>query len=137
MKFSRARRVEPPEINLIAFIDVLLVVLIFLMLSTTYSRSTQLQINLPTADTERAQAQPQEIVVAVSSDGQYAVDDRLVDGKGVQPIAALLRQAAQQREHAIVVIHADAFASHQSVMTVMEAAKLAGVSQLTFAAQSH
>jgi hypothetical protein len=73
MKFSR-RRIEEPEINLIPFIDVLLVVLIFLMLSTTYSRFTELQINLPAADADRLRERPGEIIVAVASDGRYAIN---------------------------------------------------------------
>ena len=70
----RGQRPEEPEINLIPFIDVLLVILIFLMLSTTYSKFTELQINLPIAGADRARARPKEIIVAVSADGRYAVN---------------------------------------------------------------
>ena len=69
MKFHR-RRNEEPEINLIPFIDVLLVVLIFLMLSTTYSRYSELQINLPTADADRMKERPSEILISVTGDGR-------------------------------------------------------------------
>jgi len=134
MKFSQ-RKVEEPEINLIPFIDVLLVVLIFLMLSTTYSKFTELQVKLPAADTEQAKDYPKEVIVAVSSDGRYAVGKQSVEGKGVQPVAALLREASGGARNTVVVISADALASHQSVITVMEAARLAGLSQVTFAAQ--
>lgn len=135
MKFSK-RQVEQPEINLIPFIDVLLVVMIFLMLSTTYSKFTELQVKLPAADTEQSKDYPREIIVAVGSDGRYAVGKQAVDGKGVQPVTALLREAAAgSTKNTVVVISADALASHQSVITVMEAARLAGLSQITFAAQ--
>jgi biopolymer transport protein ExbD len=135
MNFSNRKKLDEPEINLIPFIDVLLVVLIFLMLSTTYSKFTELQVKLPTADTNQAKDYPKEIIVAVGSDGRYAVGKQLVEGKGVQPIAQLLREAAAGAKDTVVVVSADALASHQSVMTVMEAAKAAGLAQVTFAAQ--
>ncbi len=89
MRFSR-RRLEEPEINLIPFIDVLLVVLIFLMLSTTYSRFTELQINLPAADAEKLRERPAEVIVAVAADGRYAVNKRPVDGRSVEALTAAL-----------------------------------------------
>ena len=135
MNFSKRSKTDEPEINLIPFIDVLLVVLIFLMLSTTYSKFTELQVKLPTADAGQSKDYPKEIIVAVGSDGRYAVGKQLVDGKGVQPIAQMLREAAGGAKNAVVVISADALASHQSVVTVMEAAKVVGLSQVTFAAQ--
>ena len=135
MKFSR-RRPEEPEINLIPFIDVLLVVLIFLMLSTTYSRFTELQVNLPAADAAATAARPGEIVVAVSSDGRYAINRNAVDGRSVDRLAAELIAAAAGRPDAMVIVSADALAAHQSVVNVLDAARRAGLSRLTFAAQS-
>ena len=75
MNFRKSSRDEP-EINLIPFIDVLLVVLIFLMLSTTYSKFTELQIKLPLADAEQQRDYPKEVIVAVSSDGRYMINQR-------------------------------------------------------------
>ena len=135
MKFSRARTDEP-EINLIPFIDVLLVVLIFLMLSTTYSRFTELQINLPTADSEKLRDRPSEIVVAVSGDGRYAINRLGVEGRSVDVLTAALATAAGGRNDVVVIITADATAAHQSVVNVLDAARRAGLSRLTFAAQS-
>ena len=89
MRFTRHAR-EEPEINLIPFIDVLLVILIFLMLSTTYSKFTELQITLPVADAEKARDRPREIIVAVSSDGRYAINRKPVEGRGVEILAAEL-----------------------------------------------
>ena len=135
MRFSR-RRPEDPEINLIPFIDVLLVVLIFLMLTTTYSRFTELQINLPSANSEKLRERPGEIVVSVAADGRYAVNRRPVEGRSPDLLATELAAAAQGRSDAVVIISADATAAHQSVVNVLDAARRAGLQRLTFAAQS-
>jgi biopolymer transport protein ExbD len=135
MRFSR-RRLEEPEINLIPFIDVLLVVLIFLMLSTTYSRFTELQINLPAADAEKLRERPGEVVVSVSNDGRYAVNRKAVDGRSVELLSAELAAAAAGRPDTVVIISADAMAAHQAVVNVLDAARRAGLSRLTFAAQT-
>lgn len=132
----RPRTKEEPEINLIPFIDVLLVILIFLMLSTTYSKFTELQLTLPVADAEQLRDHPKEVIVAVASDGRYAVNKAAVDGKGVDAIARALSQAAKAGSGSVVVISADATAPHQAVVTVMEAARRVGLSQITFATQS-
>jgi biopolymer transport protein ExbD len=134
MKFSR-RHMEEPEINLIPFIDVLLVVLIFLMLSTTYSRFTELQINLPAAEAEKLRDRPAEVIVAVAADGRYSVNRRAVDGRSVELLTAELATAAAGRPETVVIISADAMAAHQSVINVLDAARRAGLSRLTFAAQ--
>jgi biopolymer transport protein ExbD len=136
MKFRSSQREEEPEINLIPFIDVLLVILIFLMLSTTYSRFTELQVSLPTASAERLAERPREIVVSVSSDGRYTVDKRPVDGRNVQMLAAEIVAAAEGRTDAVVIVAADALAAHQTVVNVLEAARRAGIVRLTFAAQT-
>jgi biopolymer transport protein ExbD len=135
MKFGRPRSSEP-EINLIPFIDVLLVVLIFLMLSTTYGRLTQIDLKLPNADSSQFQEKPNEIKVLVSSDGRYIVQKKAVDGGDIQAIGAALNSAAKDVVNPLVVISADARASHQSVIQVLEAAQNAGLQQVTFTAQS-
>jgi biopolymer transport protein ExbD len=134
MKFSR-RRLEEPEINLIPFIDVLLVVLIFLMLSTTYSRFTELQVTLPSAEADKLRDRPAEIIVAVANDGRYAVNRKAVEGRSVELLTTELAAAAAGRPDAVVVISADALAAHQSVVNVLDAARRAGLTKLTFAAQ--
>ena len=135
MNFGRPRSSEP-EINLIAFIDVLLVVLIFLMLSTTYGRLTQIELKLPTADSAQQQEKPNEIRVIVSSDGRYMVQKKAVDGTDIQAIGLALAAAAKETANPLVVISADARASHQSVIQVLEAAQTAGLQQVTFTAHS-
>jgi biopolymer transport protein ExbD len=135
MKFSR-RKLEEPEINLIPFIDVLLVVLIFLMLSTTYSRFTELQINLPAANAEQMRDRPAEIIVAVAADGRYSVNRKSVDGRSIDVLTTELSAAAAGRVDTVVIISADALAAHQAVVNVLDAARRAGLSRLTFAAQT-
>ena len=131
----RHRQREEPEINLIPFIDVLLVVLIFLMLSTTYSKFTELQLKLPVADAEAQRDYPKEVLVTVSSDGRYTVNKTAVNGNGVDTLSASLKNAAQAGKDTVVIISADASAAHQSVVSVMEAARRAGLTQITFATQ--
>ena len=135
MKFRSGQR-EEPEINLIPFIDILLVVVIFLMLSTTYSKFTQLQIQLPNANAQALRDYPKEVRVAVSADGHYVVNQTVVSGRGVEDIASAILESAKAGKDSMVVIQADANAAHQSVIAVLEAARRAGLSQITFAAQS-
>lgn len=131
----RGAPADDAEINLIPFIDVLLVVLIFLMLSTTYARFTELQLTLPSAQADPLRQAPAEVVVAVSSDGRFAVDRQVLEGRGVEPLVAALVAAAAGRPDVVVIVSADALAAHQSVITVLEAARRAGLARLTFAAQ--
>ena len=133
----RRRRIEEPEINLIPFIDVLLVVLIFLMLSTTYSRYSELQINLPTADAERLKERPAEILVTVSAEGRYAVNRDPLEGRSIEVLAAALQRATAGSDDTapVVIVSADALTPHQSVINVLDAARRAGLPRLTFATQ--
>ncbi len=135
MNFRKSRP-EEPEINLIPFIDVLLVILIFLMLSTTYSKFTELQIALPTADADKARDRPNEIVVTVAADGRYAVNRKVIEGRTVEALAAELTAAAGGSTEMVVIVSADATSAHQSVVNVMDAARRTGLSRLTFATQS-
>ena len=135
MNFRKNNRDEP-EINLIPFIDVLLVVLIFLMLSTTYSKFTELQIKLPLADAEKQRDYPKEVIVAVSSDGRYMVNKVAIEGRSLQAIGQALIVGAAAGKDSVIIISADASATHQAVITVMEAARRSGFTQITFATQS-
>ena len=126
---------DEPEINLIPFIDVLLVILIFLMLSTTYSKFTELQITLPVADAEKPRDRPREIIVSVAADGRYAVNRKPVEGRSVEILASELTAAAAGSTEMMVIVSADATAAHQSVINVMDAARRANLPRLTFATQ--
>ncbi|TXC67496.1 biopolymer transporter ExbD [Piscinibacter aquaticus] len=135
MNFRKGRP-EEPEINLIPFIDILLVVLIFLMASTTYSKFTELQVTLPTADAEKLRDRPREIVVLVSADGRYVVNRKPVEGRSVELLAAELNAVSEGAKDPVVIVSADATAAHQSVVNVMDAARRAGLARLTFATQT-
>jgi biopolymer transport protein ExbD len=135
MNFRKAKP-EDPEINLIPFIDVLLVVLIFLMLSTTYSKFTELQITLPVANADKSRDRPHEIIVSVAADGRYAVNSKPVEGRSVEILAAELTAAAGGSPDMVVIVSADATVAHQSVINVMDAARRANLPHLTFATQT-
>jgi biopolymer transport protein ExbD len=136
VNFQRGKEKEPLEINLVPMIDVMLVILIFLMITTTYSKYTELQINLPSAQAERQLERPNEITVLVNAQGQYVVNRTPVPFRSVEQLAEELRRAGAALKEPIVVISADAAATHQSVIRVMEASRLAGLSQITFTTQS-
>ena len=132
----RPRDREAPEINLIPFIDVLLVVLIFLMLSTTYSRFAELQLTLPVADAEAPRDRAKEVLIGISSDGAYTVNKAAVSGRNVEALARALTEGTATGPDTVLLISADASARHQAVVTVMEAARRAGLVRITFATQT-
>ena len=132
----RNRVREEPEINLIPFIDVLLVVLIFLMLSTTYSKFTELQLKLPVSNSDAQRDYPKEVLVTVTADGSYTINRIPVPDSSLEALSAALLEAAKAGKESVIIINADASAKHQSVITVMEAARRSGLSQITFATQS-
>lgn len=138
MRFQDGSRRDEPEINLIPFIDILLVILIFLVLTTTYSRFTELQVTLPNADSQALQPRPREIVVGIAADGRVVIDRQPLAERSVAEIARRLAQAAAGGSgESVVIISADASASHQSVIDVLDAARRAGLPRLTFAAQGN
>jgi len=134
VKFARTRK-EDPEINLIPMIDVLLVIIIFLMLTTTYSKYAELRVNLPRADAEKQLERSNEINVIVSANGQYVLQRRAIQFQDVASLADELRRAGANMKDPIVVINADNNATHQSVIRVMDAARQAGYGQVAFAVE--
>ena len=136
MNFQRGRGHDEPEINLIPMIDVLLVIIIFLMLTTTYAKFSGLEINLPTADSSRQAEQPNEVSVAVTATGQVLVNKSPLAAADVRSITEALRRAAGDAKDPIIVINADARATHQSVVDIMQAAQAAGYPHISFATQS-
>jgi biopolymer transport protein ExbD len=134
MRFRRSYE-EEPEVNLIPLIDVLLIVLIFLAVSTTYSRFAELKIQLPTADATTPAPPPNVINVAVTADGRYALDKTLLAATSAESLATELTKVVQGREDTLLVINADAQSPHQSVISVMEAARMAGIVRISFATQ--
>ena len=132
MNFRRGYHREEPELNLIPLIDVMMVILIFLMITTTYSKYTELQINLPTADSEKQLERPNEINVLVNAAGQYVINKNAVTFSSIQSLAEDLRRAGGTQKDPVIVISADATATHQAVIRIMEAARVAGYPQITF-----
>ena len=136
MNFQRGRGHDEPEINLIPMIDVLLVIIIFLMLTTTYAKFSGLEINLPTADAGKQAEQPNEVHVAVTANGQVLINKSPLVAADVRSISEALRRAAGDTKEPIIVINADAKATHQSVVDIMQAAQTAGYPHISFATQS-
>jgi len=137
MNFRRGRASDAPEINLIPLIDVLLVIIIFLMLTTTYSRFAGLEINLPTADAQASSEKTVEINVAVTAVGDVVINKRPVNGAGLQAIVAAMQAVVPPgAKDPVVIINADAKAAHQRVIDVMQAAQQAGLVHISFATQA-
>ncbi|HNZ55759.1 MAG TPA: biopolymer transporter ExbD [Methylophilaceae bacterium] len=135
MNFQRGKRHEELEMNLVPLIDVLLVIIIFLVVSATFSRTSELQINLPTAEANQAQDKPLTIEVGVDASGKYVVNGKALADTTVSGIGAALQAAAQGGKEPTIIINADAKATHQSVIDVMEASRTAGYTHITFATQ--
>jgi biopolymer transport protein ExbD len=136
MNFQRGRIREEPEINLIPMIDVLLVILIFMMVTTSYAKFSELQINLPQAGGKTATASAKPINVAVDASEHYAINNQGMPYTSVAALADSLKSAAGEQDDPTIVINADAKAPHQSVINVMEAARLAGYGRITFTTQN-
>ena len=136
MDFRKGKQEEPLEINLVPLIDVMMVILIFLMITTTYNKYTELAINLPSADSEKQPDRSNEIAVLVNAQGQYVISGKPVVFRSPSQLADELRRAAGAAKEPVVVISADATATHQAVMRVMEAARVAGIAQVNCTAQA-
>jgi len=136
VNFQRFQAREDLEINLIPLIDVLLVILIFLMITTTYSKYAELQINLPTADAQKQLERPNEVNITVNASGQYTINRRPLVFSDVAALSDEMRRAAGELKDPVVVINADANATHQSVIHIMEASRMAGYGHITFATQT-
>jgi biopolymer transport protein ExbD len=136
MNFQRGKRDEELEMNLVPLIDVLLVIIIFLIVSATFSKTNELKINLPTAEANTAQDKPLAIEVGVDAEGKYTVDNKVLSEGTVKAIAAALVVAVNGRPEPTIIINADAKSTHQSVVDIMEAARESGYTHITFATQS-
>jgi biopolymer transport protein ExbD len=137
MNFQRGKRQEDLEMNLVPLIDVLLVIIIFLVVSATFSRTSELQINLPTAEANVSQDKPLTVNVEVDATGRYMVNSSAVAGDSVEQISSALIKAVGDGKEPTIIINADAKATHQSVINVMEASRLANFTHITFATQAN
>lgn len=129
----RPRRREDPDINLTPLIDVVFLLLIFFMVSTTFTRETELKVQLPEAGGEPVEQPPQAVEVTVSADGRYFVNGRAVVDRRVQTLRRAIEKAAGGRRDVPLVIRADARAQHQAVVRAMDAAGRAGFKHLSIA----
>jgi biopolymer transport protein ExbD len=136
MNFQRGKRHEDLEMNLVPLIDVLLVIIIFLVVSATFSRTSELQINLPTAQANVPQEKPLTIEVGIDASGQYVINGKGLSDVSVAGIASALQAAADGGKEPTIIINADAKSTHQSVVDVMEASRTVGYTHITFATQS-
>ena len=136
MRFRPRAFREEPEINFIPLIDVLLVILIFLMVSTTYSRYAELKINLPTGESTPPPQRLDQIDIGVDAQGNYSIDRKPMTASGPGPLSEEIKKAASTLKDPTIVISADARTPHQAVITVMEAAQRAGLGKITFTTQA-
>ncbi len=132
MNFKRKSSLEDPEINFIPLIDVLLVIIIFLVVSTTFSKFSELKINLPLADANQNIVQDISINVTITKDGQYSINEKKISSVSIESLIKELRLESNGKKDIPVIINADAMTSHQSVVDVMEASRIVGLNRITF-----
>ena len=132
MNFRRKSSLEDPEINFIPLIDVLLVIIIFLVVSTTFSKFSELKINLPVAEANKSKGKDVSINVIITKDGQYSINERLINSTSVESLVVELKTESKGQKDIPVIINADALTTHQSVVDVMEASRLVGLNRITF-----
>ncbi|MFY9137940.1 ExbD/TolR family protein, partial [Zwartia sp.] len=128
---SSASDQDAPDINLIPLIDVLLVILIFLAATTTFTRDRQLKISLPQASAEQMTVPTVEL--SISQDGRFALAGLLISTSDL--VATLKTQLSGQTD-AVLLIRADALSPHQAVVHAMQAARDAGIGKVHFATQA-
>lgn len=134
MRFSKDREREDPELNFIPLIDVLLVIIIFLAVSTTFEKFNEMKINLPVADIEAPAPKDLPVNVVISAKGEYSVNAEPFSKMTVELLVNKLAEiTASYTEKVPVIISADAATTHQSVINVMEAARKSGLTKITFA----
>lgn len=136
MNFQRGKRTEDLEMNLVPLIDVLLVIIIFLIVSATFTKNNELEINLPTAEANESQQKPVSIEVGIDAEGKMTIDGKLLDNSSIATIEEALKSAVDGRAAPTIIINADAKATHQSVIDVMEASRTAGYTHITFATEA-
>lgn len=132
----QAKRAEEVELNLISLVDVVLLLVIFFMLSTTFVQDSHLRVALPEAGTATNERMAQPIVITVSAQGSYRVNDRALVNNERATLSAALRQVAGKSRSGPVTIRADARSSHQSVVTAMDVAARQGFTQVNIATVS-
>ena len=135
MNFRRGSQEDELEINFIPLIDVLLVIIIFLVVSTTFSKFSELKINLPTAEAIPQDKDLDKVDIVITSENQYFINDVQITDNTIAGILEELKNLKPKFNNDLptVIINADAMSNHQSVINVMEAARLSGLNKVTFA----
>ena len=135
MNFRRGSQEDELEINFIPLIDVLLVIIIFLVVSTTFSKFSELKINLPTAEAIPQDKELDKVDIVITSENQYFINDVQITDNSIAGILEELKNLKSKFNNDLptVIINADAMSNHQSVINVMEAARLSGLNKVTFA----
>ena len=133
MNFRRGSQEDELEINFIPLIDVLLVIIIFLVVSTTFSKFSELKINLPTAEAIPQEKDLDKVDIVITSDNQYFINDVQISNNTIAGILEELQKLKSNNDLPTVIINADAMSNHQSVINVMEAARLSGLNKVTLA----
>ena len=132
MNFRKKVKQDDLEINFIPLIDVLLVIIIFLVISTTFSKFSELKINLPTAEANQVDKQVERINISISAIGHYSINNSVLRPPTINKIVINLKDASDSLKDPVVIISADSDSPHQSVINVMEAARISGLSKITF-----
>lgn len=128
----RKRPREDDQINVVPFIDILLVLLIFFMVSSRFTHNAELRLNLPTAEvTAGQQRQPETVELAVHENGTYSVNGRSVLDNKPETLHKALREVAGDRTDIPMILSADAKATHQAVITAMDVAGQLGFAKLS------
>lgn len=126
---------EEPELNLIPLIDVLLMTLIFLVVTTSFSRESQIRLKLPEAGAA-ARPETSHLRVAIDSRGNYYLNDKQLTNANTEQLRVAMQRAAGGRKDPVIVVHADAKTPHEAVIRIMDTARRLGFTQLTFATQA-
>ena len=132
MRTSRRSRSDDIELNFIPLIDVLLVIIIFLMVTTTFAKLSEIKINLPVAEENTTKEKAVPINIMITEDGRYLINEKLVESVAIEDMANTLREIAQGKKDTPIIIGADANARHQSIINMMEASRKAELSKIAF-----
>lgn len=127
------RKEEGVEVNLTPLIDVVFLLLIFFMVSSTFDRHAKLKVQLPQAEAQMQQAQDKPVVLSIDAGGKYYIDDRQVINEQLETLKNALRQTVGERTDVTLLLRADGRTPHQSVVRAMDAASQLGLTKLSIA----
>jgi biopolymer transport protein ExbD len=133
VKLRQSSNRSDPEVNITPLIDVVFLLLIFFMITTTFMRESELELSLPQASGEVAERQDRPFELVIDARGKYLIDDREVKDEGIESLKLEISQSRKGREHLPFVIRADGRAPHQAVVTAMDAAGQLDIKRIAFA----